>query len=119
MPKATIKSKTGTIITVEGSQEEVSRIISAYEGTGGPQKPATTRAPKRTERKREGTADLVLGLRDGGFFDKPKGLGDISVALEEKGFLVPTTSLSGVVLGLVKRKELRRKKSEGRWTYGK
>jgi hypothetical protein len=29
------------------------------------------------------------------------------------------TSLSGVVLGLVKKRELRRKKHERKWVYGK
>jgi hypothetical protein len=123
MAKATIKSTTGAVITIEGSEEEVSRILSVYEKTSvvghAKQAIARSRATKREDKKREGAGDLVVALREAGFFDKPKGLGEISDALEEKGFLYPTTTLSGVVLGLVKRKELRRKKVEGRWVYGK
>jgi hypothetical protein len=123
MAKATIKSTTGAVITIEGSEEEVSRILSVYEKTSvvghAKQAIARSRATKREDKKREGAGDLVVGLREAGFFDKPTGLGEISDALEEKGFLYPTTTLSGVVLGLVKRKELRRKKVEGRWVYGK
>lgn len=123
MAKATIKSSTGAVITVEGSEEEVSKIISAYEKTSvvgqAKQAIARTKAAKRDEKKREGAGDLVVGMREAGFFDKPKSLGEVSEALEEKGFLYPTTTLSGVVLGLVKKKELRRKKVEGRWVYGK
>jgi hypothetical protein len=123
MAKATIKSGSGAVITVEGTEEEVSKIISAYEKSSvvGQAKEAIarTKVKKRDAKKRQGAGDLIVGLREAGFFDKPKGLADLSTALEEKGFLYPTTTLSGVVLGLVKKKDLRRKKVEGRWVYGK
>ena len=123
MAKATIKSTTGAVITVEGSEEEVSKILSAYEKTSvvghAKQAIARSKATKRDDKRRDGAGDLVVGLREADFFAKPKSLSEISDALEEKGFLYPTTTLSGVVLGLVKKKELRRKKVEGRWVYGK
>jgi hypothetical protein len=123
MAKATIKSSTGAVITIEGSEEEVSSIISAYEKTSvvdhAKRAIARSKVAKRDDKKRESASDLIVGLREAGFFDKPKGLGEVSESLEEKGFLYPTTTLSGVVLGLVKKKELRRKKLEGRWVYGK
>lgn len=123
MAKATIKSSTGAVITIEGSEEEVSKILSTYEKTSvvGQAKQAIARnkVAKRVDKKREGAADLVIKLREEGFFNKPKGLGEVSEALEAEGFLYPTTSLSGVVLGLVKKRELRRKKVDGRWVYGK
>jgi hypothetical protein len=123
MAKATIKSATGATITVEGSPEEVSNIISAYEKTTavGHAKGAfaRTKAARKTEKKRESASDLIIGLKEEAFFDKPKTLGEIGAALEERGFLYPVTSLSGVVLGLLKRRELRRKKQGGKWVYGK
>lgn len=123
MAKVTIKSATGALITVEGDQEEVAKILSTYERTSavGQAKQAIARSKtiRRSEKKREGAGDLITALRDSGFFDKPKALNEVSEALEEKGFLYPTTSLSGVMLNLVKRRELRRKKHEGRWVYGK
>jgi len=123
MAKATIKSSTGAVITVEGSEEEVSKILSAYEKTSvvghAKQAIARSKATRRDEKKREGAGDLIIKLREEGFFNKPKGLGEVSEALEAEGFLYPTTSLSGVVLGLVKKRELRRKKVDGRWVYGK
>jgi len=123
MAKATIKSSTGAVITVEGSRDEVSSILSAYERTTsvGQAKEvrAKTKAIKKNERKREGASDLIVGLREDGYFEKPKSLGEISASLEEQGYLYPVTSLSGIVLGLVKKRVLRRKKHEGKWVYGK
>jgi hypothetical protein len=121
--KATIKSSSGAVITIEGTQEEVAKIISNYERTSvvgqAKQAIARTKTARKDEKKREGAGDLLIGMRESGFFDKPKTLSEMSDALEEQGFLYPTTSLSGVVLSLVKHRELRRKKSDGRWVYGK
>ena len=123
MAKAIIKSKTGAVITVEGNPDEVSKILSTLERTTaiGHAKEAIARVKtaKRDSKKREGASDLIVNLRESGFFNKPKSLGEVATALEEKGFLYPTTTLSGVVLGLVKKRELRRKKVEGQWVYGK
>ena len=123
MAKATIRSKSGAVITVEGSEGEVSSILTAYERTSvvnqAKKAIARTKTARRSEKKREGASDLVIELRESGFFETPKALGEIAHALEEKGYLYPVTSLSGVVLGLVKRRELRRKKHERKWVYGK
>lgn len=123
MAKATIRTNTGAVIIIEGSEKEVSSLIAAYDGTRSPAQ-SKRRSPspgieKSQSKKREGAPDLIVSLREAGFFDKPKSLGEISEALEEKGFLYPTTSLSGAVLGLVKKRDLRRKKVDGRWVYGK
>lgn len=123
MAKATIKTATGAVITVEGSESEVSNILSTYEGAGAVGKVkgggAKRQQATRTKKKRLAASDLIIGLRERGFFAKPKSLSEVSAALEELGFLYPVTTLSGVVLGLVKRKELRRKKIDGKWAYGK
>lgn len=123
MAKATIKSKTGAVITVEGSEAEVSNILASFERESvvdqAKRAITRTRTTKKAEKKREGAADLIVELREAGFFEKAKALGEIGHALEEKGYLYPVTTLSGVVLGLVKKRELRRKKHEGKWVYGK
>lgn len=123
MAKATIKSKTGATITVEGTPEEVSNIVSTVENASviGHAKGAIARAKaaKKKEKKRGSAADLILGLREEGFFDKAKTLGEVVKALEERGYLYALTSLSGIVLTLVKKRELRRTKKAGKWVYGK
>ncbi len=123
MAKATIKSKTGAVITVQGTEKEVSSIIAAFERTAvvghAKEAIAKTQAARREQKKRAGASDLVIGLKEDGFFDKPKGLAEIARALEEKGYIYPVTTLSGVTLGLVQKKLLGRKKVEGKWVYGK
>jgi hypothetical protein len=123
MAKATIKSKTGALITVEGSESEVSNILSVFERTAAvghaKEVVAKRQTVKKETKKRLAASDLVINLKEDGFFEKPKSLADISKALEEQGYLYPVTSLSGVVLGLVQKKVLRRKKVDKKWGYGK
>ena len=123
MAKATIKSKTGGVITVEGTQEEVSNILATVERATavGHVKEVISKAKavKKEHNKRMAASDLVVELKEEGFFSKPKGLTDIATALEEKGHIYPVTTLSGVMLGLVQKRLFGRKKLEGRWVYGK
>lgn len=123
MAKATIKSRTGAVITVEGTEKEVSSILAVFERTAAvghvKEVLAKTQVAKKAEKKRAAASDLVIHLKEDGFFNKPKSLAEIGRALEEEGYLYPVTTLSGVVLGLVQKRLLGRKKVEGRWVYGK
>jgi uncharacterized small protein (DUF1192 family) len=123
MPKATIKSKSGAFITIDGSESEIAQIVSAFEQSQRVvqvrQRVSKMKVERKEQKKRQSAAELLIGLKEEGYFDKPKALGNITQALEEKGYLYPVTTLSGVVLSLVKNKHLRRKKVEGRWVYGK
>lgn len=120
MAKADVETKDGTKITIEGTPEEISRIINLYREDNvsihrkGPKKFIKQKAsssPTLTDKIRE--------LIEEGFFDKPKGLANIKQGLEEQGHFVPITTLSAIVLKLVKQKELRRIKQQNKWTYAK
>lgn len=123
MPKATIKTQSGAVITIEGTEAEVSNIVSTFERattlSRAKDRVAKEKGERKESKKRSSASDLIIDLKEEGFFEKPKALRDIARALEERGFLYPITSLSGVVLGLVQKRRLRRKKSEGTWVYGK
>jgi predicted transcriptional regulator YheO len=123
LAKATIKSKTGALITVEGTKEEVSDILATVEkaATIGYVKEVIAKAKtaKKEQKKRMAASDLIVELKEDGFFDKPKTLTEIARALEEKGYIYPVTTLSGVMLGLVHKRLFGRKKPEGKWVYGK
>jgi len=125
MPSATIKSKSGAVISIQGTEKEVASIIRLLErenhdtSTSPKGRPAKKRTAPKGEMKRAGATDLIVNMLNGGFFNKPKTLNEIEAALEEKGYLYPVTTLSGVMLGLVNKKLFGRKKMEGKWVYGK
>lgn len=123
MAKATIKTKSGAVISVEGTEAEVANILEQFETANTVSRARETKkkmvTEQKSERKRTNAVDLVLALKEDGFFNKPRGLGEVSAALEEKGFMYPVTTLSGTVLSLVQRKFLSRKRKEGKWVYGK
>lgn len=123
MTKAIIQSKTGAIITVEGTDKEVSNVLAHFETTAHitseKGKAAKHVEAKKDKRKRSAASDLVVELKEEGFFDKPKGLTEIAHALEERGRITPITSLSGVMISMVQQRFLGRKKMDGKWVYGK
>ena len=123
MAKATIKSKTGAIITIEGTDKEVSNMLASFETAAnvGRAKEVIKKitSEKKDQKKRESASDLIVILKEDGFFNKPKGLNEIALALEEKGYIYPVTTLSGIMIGLVQKKFFGRKKIDGKWVYGK
>lgn len=121
MAKATIKSETGALITVQGTPDEVASILNMFNKPTREAKEPKIRdqTAKKENKKRATASDLVISLKENGYFNKPKSLSEIAGSLEEKGYLYPTTTLSGVMLGLVQKKIVGRKRLEGKWVYGK
>ena len=123
MAKAHIKTADGAQIVIEGSPEEVAIIVAKIQGVVDEPRERGRKAPRAKEptpkRKKATISELVLGLKADGFFDNPRRLGDVTQTLEERGFMYPVTTLSGVMLSLVQKKELTRKKVDGVWVYGK
>ncbi|MBS1983500.1 MAG: hypothetical protein JST16_04950 [Bdellovibrionales bacterium] len=118
MAKAHITTTDGTKVTIEGSHDEIVALIARLEGRSG----SVERVEKTPTRLHKSKAkptlvDLIAELTDGGFFKKPKELGAIRLALEEHGHFYPVTTLSPVLLRLVRKKELRRIKDNKRWLY--
>ena len=74
---------------------------------------------KKEKKKRSAASDLIIELKEEGFFEKPKSLSEIASALEERGRITPVTSLSGVMINLIQQRYLGRKKVDGKWVYGK
>jgi hypothetical protein len=118
MAKATVTTKSGATITFEGTQDEVAALLSRFEGRdmNGGLAPAHSRA-NRSGNSRPTPMGLLSELIGEGFFREPKGLGSVQLALREKGHFYPVTTLSPLMLRLVRRKELRRIKDKNRWTY--
>lgn len=122
MAKAHIKTKTGCFITIEGDAAEVARIVMQV-GNGSHPADVKQLTPeqkeKRQARKAATATNLVVELKEEGFFDKPKSLAEVGIEIEKSGYLYPLTTLSGVMLGLVQKRMLTRMKKDKRWVYGK
>jgi hypothetical protein len=113
-----IKTKTGATITIKGTESEVSELTPYFQKLiAGETKSDKGRIEK--SKKRSTASELIIEMREKGYFDKPKSLREIVSALQEKGYIFKTTSLSGTMIDLVKRKMLGRKKIDKKWRYGK
>lgn len=117
MAKARIQTPTGSTITVEGSPEEVSRLVSLIEG--GSLGTATMKAAHTVGKghKFGGAGGAILELKREGFFNKPRTLADIKNALHARGAIYPLTSLSGIVLRMIRKRLLGRIKENNKWKY--
>ena len=120
MPKALITTQSGATVSIEGTQEEVASLLGIFEHGQLGRGRSFDEVPRhaRTEGKSKTTpTGLLSDLIASGFFETPKELGAIKIALEEQGQFYPVTTLSPLMLRLVRRKELRRIKDKKRWMY--
>jgi hypothetical protein len=117
--KAVVNTRSGSTVTIEGSQEEVADLLAWLESDkSGQKKSEGVRAPIRSDGAARSTpAGLLAELIEEGFFSQPKELGEVRLALQEGGHFYPVTTLSPLMLRLVRKKQLRRIKDKKRWTY--
>ena len=117
MAKAHITTKEGTKITIEGTPDEVAAITAKLGGAakGGASDHKESRG--RGRKVKATPMGLLSSLIDGNFFRKPKDLGAVKAALEEMGHVYPVTTLSPILLRLVRKRQLRRIKDKNRWLY--
>jgi hypothetical protein len=126
MAKATLKLSDGTTVLIEGSPEEIARIMSLHSTTtqDQPSKPlpkTKTKKPKTTNKKSSQSATgpklRIFELKSLGFFDEKKSIVDIQKKLEEQGHIYAQSSLSPALVRLVRGKDLRRVKEDKVWMY--
>jgi hypothetical protein len=117
MAKAQITTRDGTKVTIEGTPSEVAALLARLEGGAATRPSRETNSRLRKTTAKAGPVSLVSELIDGGFFKKPKELSAIKLALEEQGHFYPVTTLSPLLLRLVRKRELRRIKDKKRWLY--
>jgi hypothetical protein len=120
MAKAQITLPGGVVVNVSGTPDEISAVVSRLHG----QPASTCREPeaegkgkRKSSAAKAGLPDLIANLIDGGFFKKPKDLAAVKQALEEMGHHYPVTTLSPTMLREVRKRNLRRIKQSGHWTY--
>lgn len=118
MPKAHIKTKYGATILIEGSTEEVAELVRRLGAIDATKlKPKVVKPQKGLKRERTTMIDLIESFIDGGFFKEPRDLASIKTALAEIGHIYPVTTISPILLRLVRKRHLRRIKENKRWLY--
>jgi len=115
MPKAIVTTKGGATVTVEGTQGEVAELLRLLDGAERTKEPS--RAARSRPNPKPTPTGLISDLIAGGFFREPKELGAVKTALEEQGHFYPVTTLSPLMLRLVRKRELRRIRERKRWLY--
>ena len=116
MAKAHLTTKSGTIITIEGTQDEVANLMLQFAEAPSKREPHAAKR-RQSNAPKDGLATLISTMIDEGFFKKPKELGTVKTALEEQGHYFRRTTLSPQLLRSVRKKELRRIKDKNRWVY--
>lgn len=94
----------------------------AASGSKGEQDTATAdQPPLKSAASSRTAAGRILVLRDEGFFASQRMIGEVREELQAHGWHYPLTSLSGTMIDLVQRRELRRQRvKEGKkrvWKY--
>lgn len=118
MAKAEIDRPDGTKITIEGTPEEVARTVHLVEGSPSEPRLAKGKSQAANKKGKPSIKDLVLDLRDDGFFAQGKSLSDVKEALQlRKGYRRKTTSISKPLTQLVRDGELRRTGVPRKYTY--
>lgn len=115
MAKAQIMLPDGIKLTLDGTPDEIAATVARLKGS--PERSSREAAKSKSKSRRVQLVDLLANLIDGGFFKKPKDLASVKTALEEMGHHYPVTTLSGTMLGQVRRRNLRRLKQDKRWMY--
>jgi hypothetical protein len=123
MAKAQITLADGVSVTVSGTPEEITAIVSRLQGGVRPSSesrsnpdPSPVKRSKTTKGRVQIT-DLIEQLVQSGFFKKPRDLAAVKAALEEMGHHYPVTTLSPTLLRQVRKRNLRRLKQDSRWVY--
>lgn len=118
MAKAEIDRPDGTKITIEGTPEEVARTVHLIEGSPSEPRLAKGKSQATKKKRKPSIKDLVLELRDDGFFAEGKSLSEVKEALQlRKGYRRKTTSISKPLTQLVRGGKLRRTGVPRKYTY--
>lgn len=118
MAKAQLTLQSGTKVVIEGSEEEVAKLLLLVDGPKmAPVKTSEKSLPKKSGFAKTSLSDLIGNLVDEGFFKKPTDLNSVKDALKQQGHYFARSAVPTQLLRLVKRRQLRRIKEDGQWRY--
>src|ERR1700733_14777806 len=131
MPTANIELPNGTKVQIDGSPEEIARVLALYQqplGTPQPsgrepapqppsRKPRKVRRSGAGPRSRSGAIQHIRLLIAEQFFDERQSLANVQVKLEEHGHIYSQNQISTPLRRLVVSRELRRLREGKNWIY--
>ena len=117
MAKAHIETPDGVSVKLEGTSDEISAVLKGIKVKTAAAPVPARRAKPANHAGKVTISSLTEGLRNDGFFKKPKSLPEIKSRLADLGLVYPLTGLSGPMQREVKRKRLRRFKEKGKYLY--
>ena len=125
MAKANIDLPNGTKIQIDGTSEEIGKILELYKSEGkddkeiDKQKKKTKHKTNKTGRKKakSGPKQYIRELKTAGFFKVKKNIKEVQKKLEEKGHIYLMNELSTPLRNLVQDSELGRIKEKDGWVY--
>jgi hypothetical protein len=126
MAKANLIFQDGTKVNIEGTAEEVDKLLSRFSiGESAPTPKKYARGKKKVngqqivgaKTNRKGPQTLIEDLASENYFKSKRTINDIQNKLEEKGHIYALTSISAPLLRLTRKKVLRRLKEQNGWVY--
>jgi hypothetical protein len=106
-------------LKIAAFQTILARLLSEPDSSERTQ--ATPKAPNRAGKQPDTLTGRVLSVKAEGFFKTQRSLSEVREALGSRGWHYPVTTLSGVMQGLVRQRQLRRERiNDGKkkaWKY--
>jgi len=128
MATANIDLTDGTKIVVEGTPDEIARVLELYRCGPSPVPRESASVSSRSERpqrlrrespsrSRSGAMQYIRALISDQFFAERQSISNVQSKLEELGHIYPLTHLSTPLRRLAQSKELRRLRQGRNWVY--
>jgi len=125
MAKANVDLPNGTKIQIDGTSEEIGKILELYKNEGNfdeeidkPKKKTKYKTNKTGRKKsKSGPKQYIRELKTAGFFKVKRNMKEVQKKLEEKGHIYPMNELSTPLRNLVQDSELGRIKEKDGWVY--
>jgi hypothetical protein len=128
MATANIDLPDGTKVRIDGTPEEINKILGLYStksyssvatdiSSGTTADKRRKNSTRRSTRMSGGVMQHIRELIDDGFFIQKRSISDVQLRLEEVGHIYPLTHLSTPLRRLTQSRELRRIREANNWAY--
>lgn len=107
-------------MTIEGKPAELKQTMDLFHKKSNSPRPKSIHNHEKNSKKDASFIDLIIDLKDAGFFKKPRPLSEIKQKLAERGYHYQSTSMTRPLQRALRADILGRRKIEsGVWGYVK